>query len=56
MEELVRRIIHHEVPFELKDCVIYELNLNHLVTGTKYRGEFEKKSKSYLILLENYHK
>ena len=49
MEELVHRIIHHEVPFELKDCVIYELNLNNLVADTKYRGEFEEKSKSCLI-------
>lgn len=48
VEELARRIVNHEVPLELKDCVIYELSLNNLVAGTKYRGEFEEKIQKLL--------
>ncbi len=48
VEELARRIANNQVPYELKDCVIYELNLNALVAGTKYRGEFEEKIQKLL--------
>lgn len=32
----------------LSECVIYELSLNSLVSGTKYRGEFEEKVEDIL--------
>lgn len=32
----------------LADCVIYELSMNTLVSGTKYRGEFEEKLEAVL--------
>lgn len=48
VEELARRIVCHEVPKALEDCVIFELSLNSLVAGTKYRGEFEEKIQKLL--------
>ena len=36
-------IEEHQVPALLKGYTIYELNLNSLVAGTKYRGDFEEK-------------
>jgi len=43
IEEVARRIAHKEVPVCMQDTIIYELNINTLVAGTKYRGEFEEK-------------
>ncbi len=43
VEELAQRINLKQVPEEMVNCVIYELNINSLVAGTKYRGEFEEK-------------
>ena len=42
-----------------KDCLlytscIYELHLNSLVAGTKYRGDFEEKLQNIIRLLEKY--
>ncbi len=48
VEELALLIVENNVPAELKDCIIYELNLNSLVAGTKYRGEFEEKIQKLL--------
>ncbi len=54
VEELARRILQHEVPRALENCVIYELNLNHLVAGTKYRGEFEEKIQKLLDTVKRF--
>lgn len=43
VEELVRRIENHEVPEELFNKKIVMLEMGSLVSGTKYRGEFEEK-------------
>ena len=43
IEELARRIINKEVPKELENMEIYELEMGSLVAGTKYRGEFEER-------------
>lgn len=54
VEELARRIVNHEVPKELRDCVVVELSLNNLVAGTKYRGEFEEKIQKLLETIMRY--
>lgn len=38
----------------LKDAMIYELHLNSLVAGTKYRGDFEEKLQTIIQLLQKY--
>lgn len=43
VEELARRIALGNVPFPLKDKIIYSISMSQLVAGTKYRGEFEEK-------------
>ena len=43
VEELARRINKKEVPEELENSKIVMLEMGNLVSGTKYRGEFEEK-------------
>ena len=48
VEGLAWRIFKHDVPFSLKDKVIFELDLGSLIAGAKYRGEFEDRLKATL--------
>lgn len=43
IEKIAGLIENKEVPSCLNHHTIYELNLNSLVAGTKYRGDFEEK-------------
>ena len=43
VEKIAGMIEENQVPPLLKGYTIYELNLNSLVAGTKYRGDFEEK-------------
>ncbi|MBE6161688.1 MAG: ATP-dependent Clp protease ATP-binding subunit [Firmicutes bacterium] len=43
VEELARRINKKEVPYELENYKIVSIEMGSLVSGTKYRGEFEEK-------------
>ena len=43
VEEISRRIVSGNVPYKLKDKIIYSISMSVLVAGTKYRGEFEEK-------------
>ncbi len=43
VEELARRINRGTVPLELQNKTIVMLEMGTLVSGTKYRGEFEEK-------------
>ena len=65
VEELARRIVCKEVPLELQNMEIYELEMGSLVAGTKYRGEFEErltkiikeviKEKNIIIFIDEIH-
>lgn len=53
VEKLAGMIQQNLVP-SLKDACIYELHLNSLVAGTKYRGDLEEKLQNIIRLLEKY--
>ena len=48
IEGLANRIVKEDVPNNLKNCKIYELDMGALVAGAKYRGEFEERLKAIL--------
>ena len=48
VEGLAQRIIKGDVPKNLKDKTIWELDMGALVAGAKYRGEFEERLKAVL--------
>jgi len=52
VEELVRKIERKEVPDNLYDTKIIALEMGALVSGTKYRGEFEEKLTKIIKELE----
>lgn len=54
VEELARMISYDEVPYSLKDKMIYSISIASLVAGTKYRGEFEERlNKIILEVIKN---
>jgi len=48
VEGLAQKIQNREVPKLLQDKRMVELNINSLVAGSKYRGEFEERIKQVL--------
>ena len=45
VENLARKIVDLDVPINLQDKRIISLDMGTLISGTKYRGEFEEKLK-----------
>lgn len=52
VEGLAQRIANGSVPEILKSKTIFSLDITALVAGTKYRGEFEKRMKKLMQILE----
>ena len=48
VEGLAGRIVKGDVPDDLKDKKVWELDLSALVAGAKYQGEFEERFKAVL--------
>ena len=48
VEGLAQRIIRGDVPDDLKNKRVWELDLSALVAGAKYQGEFEERFKAVL--------
>ncbi len=53
VEGLARKIVAGEVPELLKDKRVITLEMGMLVSGTKYRGEFEERMKDLLEEVRN---
>ena len=47
-EGLAHRIIESDVPENLKNKLIYSLDMGALIAGAKYKGEFEERLKSVI--------
>lgn len=45
-EGIAHRIIEGDVPENLKDKIVYSLDMGALIAGAKYKGEFEERLKS----------
>ncbi len=48
IEGLAQRIVNGDVPEILRDKRLMELNINSMVAGAKYRGEFEERIKKVM--------
>ena len=53
VEELARRIVNNDVPDKLRNMKIFSLSMASLVSGTKYRGEFEERVTKIIKELES---
>ncbi|HBP5341465.1 TPA: AAA family protein disaggregase ClpG [Pseudomonas aeruginosa] len=52
VEGLAQRMVQGEVPEVLRDKRLVELNINAMVAGAKYRGEFEERLKQVMDELQ----
>ena len=52
IEGLALKIINDETPEILKNATLFSLDIGGLLSGTKYRGDFEKRLKGVLSELE----
>ncbi|WP_405382406.1 ATP-dependent chaperone ClpB [Maribacter sp. LLG6340-A2] len=48
VEGLAHRIIQGDIPENLKEKVIYSLDMGALIAGAKYKGEFEERLKAVI--------
>ncbi len=53
VEGIARRIVDGDVPENMKDKVIYALDMGALMAGAKYRGEFEERLKAVVKEVTN---
>ncbi|KDR32374.1 ATP-dependent Clp protease ATP-binding subunit [Caballeronia zhejiangensis] len=48
VEGLAQRIVNDDVPEDLRNKRLIEININSMVAGAKYRGEFEERAKQVI--------
>ena len=51
-EGLARQIVEHNVPDVLRNHTIFSLDIGRVLAGTRYRGDFEERTKRILTELE----
>jgi len=47
-EGLAHRLVKGDIPENLKDKIVYSLDISALIAGAKYKGEFEERLKSVI--------
>ena len=52
VELLAQKIVAEDVPPQLLDKKVYEIDLAAMLSGTKFRGEFEERLKNVIKALE----
>ena len=55
VEGIAWRIVKGDVPESLKDKKVFSLDMGSLISGAKYRGEFEERLKAVIDTLEKSH-
>lgn len=65
VEHLAQKIASGEVPFELKNKRLFNLDLNSMVAGTQFRGQYEErlqnvieeviKAKNIIVFIDEFH-
>ena len=53
VEGLAQRIVREDVPNNLSNKVIYQLDMGSLIAGAKFQGEFEERLKAVLNKIKN---
>ncbi|OYD27039.1 ATP-dependent Clp protease ATP-binding subunit ClpB [Mycoplasma testudineum] len=53
VEGLARKIVEKQVPLDLLNKELYEIDLPSLIAGASYQGQFEKRLKDLLKQIEN---
>ena len=48
VEWLAKKIVSGKIPFSMKDKRVLSIDINAMVAGTKYRGEFEQRIKTVI--------
>ncbi len=48
VEGFVQKIISKEVPENLANCIVYEVNLSSIIAGASFQGQFEKRLNSLI--------
>ena len=51
VREIARRIVNKQVPLELENFVLLELNIVALIAGTRYRGDFEDRVRQLIDII-----
>ncbi|MCQ2505801.1 MAG: ATP-dependent Clp protease ATP-binding subunit [Lachnospiraceae bacterium] len=54
VEQLARLITEGNVPSELKNVMIYSLDMSSVLAGTRYRGDFEERMKDIIAEVEEH--
>ena len=52
VEGLAQRIIKNDIPGNLKNKIVYQLDMGALVAGAKFQGEFEERLKAVINKIE----